>query len=203
MVREGLVHLLEVAFDVVAAVGDGRTMVSEAERLRPDVVVLDVGMPLLNGIEATKQIRTALPAAKVVFLTQQAGKGYVQAAFRLGASAYLLKNAAAAELVPAISDVLCGRRILSSELRQRFGDPGPVANGTPFVIFGPALSPPQREVLQLLAEGKGASEIAHILGFSVKTAEFHTAAIMEELGLRTTAELRRYCSVHEIAGQTK
>ncbi|HYO82419.1 MAG TPA: response regulator transcription factor [Bryobacteraceae bacterium] len=192
VLREGLVRILESAFDIVGAVGDGRTLVTETERLRPDVVVLDVGMPLLNGIEAATQIRNNVPAARLVFLSQQSGKEYVQAAFRLGAWGYVLKNAAAAELVSGIHEVLGGRRFLSAELRQRFGDPDPLSTGSAGEHLGNVLTPRQREVLQLVAEGKSAKEIAHLLKISVKTVEFHKASIMDELGLRTTAELTRY-----------
>ena len=191
VLREGLVRLLESRFDVVAAVGDGRALVAEVDRLRPDVVVLDVAMPLLNGIEAAAQIRSSLPSAKLVFLTQHSAKEYVQGAFSLGISGYLVKSAASAELINAIDEVLAGRRFLSSELRQKFGDPGlfDLSSGG---LFATNLTGRQREVLQLVAEGKSAKEIAHILNISVKTVEFHKASIMDELELRTTAELTRY-----------
>lgn len=195
VLREGLVHVLRPTSDVVAAVSDGRALVSEVERLRPDVVVLDIGMPLLNGIEAAVQIRSLLPSAKLIFLTQQSGKEYLREAFRVGAAGYVLKNAAVAELASAITEALAGRRYLSAELRQRFGDWDPAWDGN---RNDTALTPRQREVLQLVAEGKAAKEVAAILGISVKTVEFHKASIMDELGLRTTAELTRYAMEHRI-----
>jgi DNA-binding NarL/FixJ family response regulator len=191
ILREGLVRLLEARFEVLGAVADGRALMSEVERLRPDAVVLDVGMPLLNGIEAATRIAESPSAPKIVFLTQHAGKEYVQAAFRIGASGYVLKNAASAELEAALTEVLAGRRFLSSELRERFGDPDVLRSGASGVL-GAKLTPRQREVLQLVAEGKSAKEIANVLNISVKTVEFHKASIMDELGVRTTAELTRY-----------
>jgi DNA-binding NarL/FixJ family response regulator len=196
IVREGLVGLLESKFEVVGAVGDGHSLVAEAERTSPDAVILDIGLPLLNGIEAARQIRDLLPGVKIVFLTQQSGKEYVRAAFRLGASGYVLKNAAGTELLTAISEVLAGRRYLCHELRQRFGDPGPISSSLATDSFPEPLTARQREVLQLVAEGKSAKEMAHILNISIKTVEYHKAHIMDELGIRTTAELTRYAIEH-------
>ncbi len=193
MVREGLMRVLEPHVEVVAAVGDGRAAVTETERLRPDVTLLDIGLPLLNGVEAGAQIHAAAPDSKIIFLSQQSGKEYVQAAFRIGGSGYILKNAAAAELVTGIAEVLAGNRYLSVELRQRYGDIEPAPNGgTDRALFSNNLTPRQREVLQLVAEGKTAKEIAQLLNISTKTVEFHKAAVMDELGMRTTAELTRY-----------
>ena len=196
IVREGLVRLLEREFDVVGAVGDGVTLVAEAERLSPDAVVLDIGLPLLNGIEAARRIHGSAPDVKIVFLTQQSGKEYVQAAFRLGASAYVLKNAAGTELVAALHEVFLGRLYLCHDLRQRFGDPAPATSAVPADLFPQVLTGRQRQVLQLVAEGKSAKEMAYILNISTKTIEFHKAAIMDQLGLRTTAELTRYAIEH-------
>lgn len=201
ILREGLLSLLQAEFDVIGAVADGRALVADAERLRPDVVILDIGMPLMNGMEAATQVRTAVPRAKLVFLSQHSEKEYVQAAFRLGAAAYVLKNAAVAELAIAVKEALAGRRYICSELRRRFGEPEPPSNGTAGEILGSVLTPRQREVLQLVAEGRSAKEIAHMLGISVKTVEFHKAGIMDELGLRTTAELTRYAIDHRIVSR--
>jgi|SRR5579883_912092 len=192
VLREGLSRLLEPQYEVVGTVGDGRSLVTEANRLRPDVVVFDIGMPILNGIEAARRIRETLPDVKLVALTQQAGKEHVQETFRIGVGAYVLKNAAAAELLTAIDDVLAGRYYISPELRQRYLELDPSAGRNPADLFGNALTSRQREVLQLIAEGKSAKEIAFILDISVRTVEFHKGAIMDELGLRSTAELTRY-----------
>jgi DNA-binding NarL/FixJ family response regulator len=196
IVREGLVRLLEPAFNVVGAAGDGFSLVAEAERLCPDAVILDIGLPLLNGVEAARQIHQRVPDVRIVFLTQQSGKEYIQAAFRLGASAYVLKNAAATELVAAVQEVLSGRRYLCHELRHRFGEPDLDSSAIWADLFPEPLTARQRQVLQLVAEGKSAKEMAYILNISVKTVEFHKAAIMDELGLRTTAELTRYAIEH-------
>jgi DNA-binding NarL/FixJ family response regulator len=198
VLREGLAALIGSEFDVVGAVGDGRALLVEAERLSPDAIILDVGMPLLNGMEAGWQLRNVAPKTKLIFLSQHASKEYIQAAFRLGASAYVLKSAAAAELGTALSEAFAGRRYLCAELRERYGDPEPELDGKATGIFESTLTPRQREVLQLIAEGKSAKEIAFVLGISVKTVEFHKAAIMDELGIRTTAELTRYALEHRI-----
>jgi DNA-binding NarL/FixJ family response regulator len=196
IVREGLVQLLESKFEVVGAVGDGRDLVAESQRTSPDAVILDIGLPLLNGIEAARQIRELLPDVKIVFLTQQSGREYIRAAFRLGASGYVLKNAAGTELVTAISEVLAGRRYLCHELRHRFGDPGRISLSSAADASPDPLTGRQREVLQLVAEGKSAKEMAYILNISIKTVEYHKAHIMDELGIRTTAELTRYAIEH-------
>lgn len=189
VLRDGLVRLLEPEFEVIGALADGRALVEEAARLRPGAVIFDIGMPLLNGIEAARQVRALVPESKLVFLTQHGGTEYVQAAFRLGASAFLMKSAAGSELLTAVREALAGRYYLSPELRQgREFDPG----RDPSELFGGGLTSRQREVLQLVAEGKTAKEIAKILGISAKTVEFHKAGIMDELGLRTTADLTRY-----------
>jgi DNA-binding NarL/FixJ family response regulator len=192
MVREGLVRLLESEVDVVGAVGDGHQVVAEVVRLRPDLAVLDIGMPLLNGIEAARHLRDAAPEVRVIFLTQQTGKEYAQAAFAAGARGYVVKNAAAAELLEAVREVMAGRYFLSPELRDKY--PGVEASSSE--PFGSVLTPRQREVLQLIAEGKTAKEMAQILGISAKTVEFHKAGVMDALGLRTTAELTRYAMEH-------
>jgi DNA-binding NarL/FixJ family response regulator len=154
--------------------------------------VLDIGMPLLNGIEAARQIKTALPTTKLVFLTQMADRGYVYAAFQAQASGYLLKQSAIGELPVAIREALAGRFYVSPLVCKGIAAAVLNPNRNPAELFGGGLTARQREVLQLVAEGKTAKEIAAILTISTKTVEFHKSAIMEELGLRTTAELTRY-----------
>ncbi len=192
MVREGLVRLLENEVEVVSTVGNGREVVGEVLRLRPDIAVLDIGMPLLNGIEAARQIREAAPEVRIIFLTQQTGKEYAQAAFAAGARGYVIKNAAAAELVQAVHEAMAGRTFISPEFSEKY----PGVEVTSSEPFGSTLTPRQREVLQLIAEGKTAKEMAQILGISAKTVEFHKAGVMDALGLRTTAELTRYAMEH-------
>jgi DNA-binding NarL/FixJ family response regulator len=190
LILEGMVRLLENDFEVISTVSDGRLLVEEVDRLRPDAVVIDLGLPLLNGIEAARQIRVLAPEVKILFLTQQSGRSYVQAAFQLGASAYILKSAAASELLQALRQVMAGGYYVSTQLRQR--DWSFTAQENPGEFFAATLTPRQREVLQLVAEGKSGKEIAHFLNISVKTVEFHKAGLMEQLGLRSTAELTRF-----------
>ena len=194
---EGVRKLLEKDYDVVGVVPDGRELVTEATRLQPDVMVVDIGMPLLNGIEATRQLRHCVPNAKIVILTQQSDQAYVREAFRAGATAYLLKQTASAELLLALRQVLEGFYYVSQSLAS-----GDLAKLDPRINpashFDQHLTPRQREVLQLIAEGKTAKEVASVLDISVKTAEFHKSSIMNELGIRTTAELTRYAIAHGI-----
>jgi DNA-binding NarL/FixJ family response regulator len=195
---DGVRKLLESEYEVIGSAADGRELVAAALKLSPDAVLLDIGMPLLNGIEAARQIQRSAPNVKVLFLTQQSHKSYVQEAFRAGAVGYVLKQSAATELLQALREVFEGRYYVTPLVAS-----GGVAdrldiNTNPSELFGESLTPRQREVLQLVAEGKAAKEIATIVGISVKTVEFHKAAIMEELGLRTTAELTRYALQHGI-----
>ena len=195
---EGVRRLLEPEFEIVGTASDGRQLVASTLELHPEVALLDIGMPLLNGIEAARQIRASAPNVKVVFLTQKSHRTYVQEAVRAGASGYILKQSAASELVSALHEVLSGRYyvtpvIAGAEIASQLN-----GKANPADLFGSGLTPRQREVLQLVAEGKAAKEIAGIVGISVKTVEFHKAAIMEELGLRTTAELTRYAIEHGI-----
>jgi DNA-binding NarL/FixJ family response regulator len=188
LVVDGLRKLLEVDFEIVGAVGDGRSAVSAFEQLRPDLLLLDVGLPLLNGIEAARQVRKSTPGARILFVTMRTDRIYVQEAMRAGAAGYVLKQAAAQELVEAIRAVLSGRKYISPMIRHE--PAGDAANGEKSVRG--RLTPRQREVLQLIAEGKAMKQIADILGISVRTVEFHKNGIMEELGVRSTAELTRY-----------
>jgi DNA-binding NarL/FixJ family response regulator len=198
LILEGLRRILESAYDVAGAVADGRALVAAARRLKPDIVLLDIAMPLLNGVEAARQIREFLPKAKLVVVSQQTDRQYVLAAFRSGVSAYVLKQSAAADLLQALSEVLHGRyymsKAISANLPAALLDP----RRNPSELFGAGLTPRQREVLQLVAEGKSAKEIADILKISPKTVEFHKATIMDELGMRTIAELTRYAIANGI-----
>jgi DNA-binding NarL/FixJ family response regulator len=191
VVAEGLRSLLEPHFDVLGIVSDGREVVAAAERLAPDVVVLDISMPSLNGIEAARQMRAAHSRAKVVFLTMHREVTYAMRALEAGASGYVLKHSATAELVTAIQEALKGGTYITPQLAGdllnsvRRGDPaGAETLGE--------LTPRQREVLQLVAEGRSAKEIATVLHISRRTAEFHKARLMEALGIQNTAELIQY-----------
>jgi DNA-binding NarL/FixJ family response regulator len=188
--------LLEPHFDVVGIVTDGRALLASAPGLKPDVVVIDVGMPLLNGLEAGKQLRQVLPNVKIVFLTEHADPDLAAEAFQLGASGYLLKTSAASELVAAIRKALKGQThvtpSVTRDLEEMFiRDPERKHSSKD-------LTPRQREVLQLLAEGRPMKEVAFILQVSPRTVAFHKYRIMEQLGLRSTADLVQFAIKHHI-----
>jgi DNA-binding NarL/FixJ family response regulator len=197
LVLEGLRRILVPEFDLVGTAEDGRALVESAAKLKPDVIVLDISMPLLNGIDAARQIMRATPGAKLIFLTMHADATYVSAAFGVGASGYLLKRSAASELSTAIHQVLEGGKYLTPVLAAEVQDFAIPESGCPATTAG-GLTNRQREVLQLVAEGRSAKEIAAILGISVKTVEFHRSNITEKLGIRTTAELTKYAIEHGI-----
>ena len=191
LVMEGLRKLLESDHDLVGTVEDGVALVEQAKELDPDIILLDISMPMLNGIEAARKIKKLLPECKLIFVTMHGDSTYVVEAFRAGASGYLLKRSAASELSQAIRAVLNGQQYLSplvtKDVLSPLLEPSqdiPARLGT--------LTARQRETLQLVAEGHSAKEVANILKISVKTVEFHKGQIMEQLGLRTTAELTKY-----------
>lgn len=184
----GIRSMTERDYELVGEAGDGRSLVSEALKLRPDLIILDIGMPLLNGIEAAKQIKRAWPEAKLLFVSMHSNGMYVSEAMRTGAGGYILKTHARDQLLPAMTAVLKGQIYLGPELGADLLErllplPKPVGRA----IGG--LTGRQREVLQLIAEGHGNKEVATILGVSVKTAEFHRSRIMRKLGLHSAAEL--------------
>lgn len=201
LIVEGMKSVLANDFDVVGVASNGRDLLTEAQRLKPDAVLLDISMPLLNGIEAARQIKQILPASKLVFVTQASDRAYVQTAFRIGASGYVLKQSLAGELVNALREVLAGAYYITPLLRK--GIPEQLFNSqqNPSELFGETLTPRQREVLQLVAEGKSNKEIASVLEISIKTVEFHKAAIMQGLGLHNTAELTRYAIEQGLVGK--
>jgi len=195
---EGLKRLLNADFDIAGAVADGRELVAAAEKLRPDVIVADISMPLLNGIDAVMQIKKVHPEIKVVFLTMHPDVAYAVSAFKAGASGYVLKNSAPDELVTAIWEGLKGRTyvtpLIAGKLLHSYQSGSP--SGADTVL---SLSSRQREVLQLLAEGRSLKEIAAILNISTKTVEYHKYRMMEDLDIKTTAELIRYAVKQGIA----
>lgn len=198
LILEGLRSILSRDFDIVGTATNGRDLVAEAERIRPDAVVLDISMPILNGVEAARQIKASHPDVKILFITQNANQEYVRVAFGLGASAYLLKEGVATEAIPALRAALAGRYYVSPKLLSGLPQSLFYAGQSPTEMFGEKLTTRQREVLQLVAEGKSNKEIANILSISLKTVDFHKARLMDELGLHTTAELTRYALRHGI-----
>lgn len=199
LLLDGLRRLLEAEFELVATVADGREAVTLYEQFRPDVLLLDIGMPGLNGIEAARQVKRDFPDARVIFVTMQTDHVYVEEAFRAGASGYVVKQGAAVELIDAIRAVLLGKRYVSQRLTAGVGAVEFNSTGDPTSHFGSRLTPRQREVLQLVAEGKSMKEIARILDISVRTVEFHKNGLIQQLGLRTVAELTRYALDQKIA----
>jgi DNA-binding NarL/FixJ family response regulator len=188
--REACAQLLESECDVVAAVADGRAALAEAPLLRPDIVVLDVAMPLLNGLDAARQFRRLMPEVRLIFLTMSEDADVAAEAFRAGASGYLLKNSAASELLQAIREVFLGRSYLTPLVTRGVVD-ALLAQHEP-AGKSPELSLRQREVLQLLAEGHTMKEIAHTLKITPRTVAFHKYAMMELLGVKSSAELVQF-----------
>jgi DNA-binding NarL/FixJ family response regulator len=198
-ILEGIRRLLESHCDVVGWEDNGKTLVEAAVRLAPDVVVLDVSMPILNGIDAARPIKKALPATKVVFLSMHSNAIYLRKALEAGASGYVLKSGASEELLTAIKAATKD----SSYVSPGFGRD--VINGLtdrPEKATRSAieLTNRQRQILQLIAEGKQNKEIAEVLGVSVKTVEFHRGCLMRKLGTHTVAELTRFAIQEGLIG---
>jgi DNA-binding NarL/FixJ family response regulator len=197
IITEGLRVLLEPEFELVDIVEDGRELLARAGELSPDVIVADISMPSLNGIDAVRQLKEAGSGAKVVFLTMHDDVMYASRAFDAGASGFVLKHSAPSELVTAIHEVLKGKTYVSPSIAgnlMEFYKSGKHKKQSPLS----ALSSRQREVLQLLAEGKSAKEVGKILHISVRTVEFHKYRIMEEVGVETSAELIQFAIKHGI-----
>jgi DNA-binding NarL/FixJ family response regulator len=188
LMAEALQHLLQADFDVVGTVSDGRALLKAAAELHPELVVVDIGMPLLNGLDAGEQLKALRPDIKVIYLTQNREPRFAVEAFRRKASGYLLKDSAASELTTAIREVLRGRTYVSPLIAGGMLDHASGTDG----INSRELSPREREVLQLLAEGKSMKEVAGVLDISPRTVEFHKYRMMELLGVRTNAELVQY-----------
>jgi len=196
VVLQGLRRILNrPEFEVVDAVRDGRALVESATKLKPDVIVADISMPLLNGVEAMRQLNEQQFRGKVIFLSMHPEAIYAVEAIRAGASGYLVKSGDDGELIAAINKVLAGEIYVTPALE----DPVRVRLRAPRDQRSvDALTPRQREVLQLLAEGRPAKEIAVLLGVSIRTVEFHKYRIMETLGIRTVAGLAAYATKNRI-----
>ena len=194
---EGLKSLLGGEFEVVGTVEDGRALVEQAALLHPDVIVADISMPRLNGIEAARQIKKTDQNVKIVFLTMHLDATYAANAFEAGASGFVLKHSAPSELTTAIHDVMKGQTyvtpLIAGELIRTYRE-----GDLPKKDLVNKISPRQREILQLLAEGKSSKEIASILNISARTVEFHKYRMMEQLNIKTSAELVQYAVKHGI-----
>ena len=191
IVAEGLKSILEGEFDLVGIVPDGRSLVETAKQLKPDVIVTDISMPLLNGLDAVRQIKREGLPAKIIFLTMHTDIPLATEAFRAGASGYLLKQSASQELITAIHEVVKGHSYVTPLITRD------VLSFLMEVSHEPEqqsakLTPRQREVLQLIAEGRTMKEIASILDISTRTVEAHKYEMMQTLGVQTTAELIQY-----------
>ena len=198
LILDGLRKILEPECEIVGAVEDGRSLLAAAEELKPDIILLDISMPLLNGVEAARRLRAAVPGAKVIFVTMHADATYVAGAFRAGASGYVLKRCASLELLKAVRRVLSGHTYITPLIGKGISDesPGwPIGSGE----ASGELTARQREVVQLVAEGHPVKEIAEILNISSKTVAFHKANVLRRLGIRSTAELTKYALEHGIS----
>jgi DNA-binding NarL/FixJ family response regulator len=192
---DGIRLMLEPEFELVGSVEDGRALLKAAQELTPDVILLDISMPLLNGLDAAVQLSKLLPATKLIFVTMHADADFVIAALRAGAAGYVVKRAAASELQTAIREVLKGHYYVSPLIARDAIDLF-LNSSTHSSKLTDSLTTRQREILQLVAEGRSRKEIAVILNISIKTVEFHKAALMRELDLHNSADLTRYAIEH-------
>jgi len=196
MISAGLKKLLEPEYEVVGCVEDGRTLVRTALDLKPEVVLVDVGMPLLNGLDAGRELKKLMPRIKLIFLTMNRDPDVASEAIRIGASGYLLKHSKEEELLQAVHDAIRGTSYVTPQISQAMEESfirDPKALGHPKELSGR-----QREVLQMLAEGRSMKEIAYILNISLRTVRFHKYRVMEDLGIKTDAELVQYAIKHAI-----
>ena len=191
MILKGIKGLLEDQYEIVGVADNGKALLDAAARLKPDVVILDISMPILNGIDATREIRKTLPSTKVVVQTMHSNAVYLRKALEAGASAYVLKTGAAEELLRAIETALKGQLYVPAALNQGAVEAIVRRGGRP--PRSPAeLTGRQRQILQLVAEGKQNKEIAEILHVSVRTVEFHRSRLMGKTGATSIAELTRF-----------
>ena len=200
MVVEAFRKLLEPQYEIVATVADGRSLLEVAPKLRPDVIVIDIGMPLLNGLAAGQRLKQVVPRAKLIYVTMNEDADVASEALRGGASAYLLKSSAASELLKGIHEALRGGSYVTPQIKRAIMDsfvrspkPRPAVK---------KLTARQTEVLQLLAEGRLMKEVGAVLGLTTRTVAFHKYRIMEALGVKTNAELIQFAvKNHVVASQ--
>ncbi len=196
LLLDAFAKLIEPECDVVGKVADGRALLAAAEKLKPDVVVLDIAMPRLNGLDAGRQLKKAMPDVKLIFLTMNQDPAIATEAFRAGASGYLLKTSAGSELIKAIEEATSGRSYITPLITQDLVEEfmlGPNETKRPA-----DLTPRQREVLQLLAEGRSMKEAAQILKVAPRTIAYHKYRIMERFQLKSNAELIQFAFRHVV-----
>ena len=194
MVSAGFQRLLEPEFEVVGTVENGRAVLKAAEELQPDMAILDVCMPLLNGLDAGRRLKALMPQLKLIYLTMNSDPDYAKEALDFGASAYLLKNSLPSELLQAVRDVAKGKSYITPRITHALEeafirDPRDVSRPT-------HLTNRQREILQMLAEGRSMKDIASILAITHRTVRFHKAQIMQVLGIHSHMELLQYAIKH-------
>lgn len=199
LIAEGISKLIESEFDLIGIVQDGRTLLNTIEQLAPDILLLDISLPFINGIEAAHRIKKLSPTVKVIFLTMHAEPSFIKDAASVGASGYVLKQSAAGELVHAIREALENRTYFTSLATHEGIEPG--EHPSPEETKSPVnsvLTPRQREILQLVAEGHSNKDIASLLNLSLKTIEFHKSRIMRTVGVKRTTDLTKYAISHRI-----
>lgn len=192
LVAQGIQKLLEPEFELLGVVPDGRALLKAVDDRPSDLAIVDISLPLLNGLDASRHIRKRYPATKVIILTMHSESTFVTEAFRIGVVGYVLKQSVGSELVEAIHQVMQGKTFVSPMISEQVTD----ASSTEPLIepkgFALTLSQRQREVLQLVAEGKSIKEVAAVLEVSIKTVEFHKTRIMKQLRIRSAAQLTKY-----------
>ena len=198
LVAEAVAQLLAPECEIVGMVGDGRTLIVEAERLKPDVVVLDVMMPVLNGLDAARELKRRLPRTRIVCLTMHEDPEVSREAFRIGVSGFLLKHSAASELMTAIRAVTRGRSYVTPRVTQDLVDV--CATRPPDARKGNRLTPQQREILRLLASGHSMKQAAAVLNITPRTVAFHKYQMMARLRVKSTAELIQFAIRQHIVG---
>jgi DNA-binding NarL/FixJ family response regulator len=191
--------MLEPEFDIPAVFTDGRALLEAAPKLKPDAIVLDISMPLLNGLDAGRELKKLLPKVKLIFLTMYPDPDLAREAIQAGASAYLLKTSAASELLKAIREALKGRLYVTPAIAKVMEDS--FIRNPDVKHVSRELTPRQREVLQLLAEGRPMKEAAYILKVSTRTIAFHKYRMMEQLGLKSSAELIQFAVKQHLVWQ--
>ena len=196
MFSAGLQKLLEPEFEVIGCVQDGRALIKTAVEMKPDVILVDVGMPLLNGLEAGRELKKLMPRVKLIFLTMNPDAEIASEAFRIGALGYLLKNSLEKELLQAVHSAIRGSVYVTPQISHAME--GRFIRDLRSLNRPKMLSDRQREVLQMLAEGQSMKEIAYILQISRRTVRFHKYKIMEEVGIKTNADLLHYAIKHSI-----
>ena len=198
LILDGLRNLLERHYDLVGTVQDGQSVVNAARRLQPDLVLMDVAMPVLNGLQAGHRLREQLPTIKLLYVSMYGDAPYVEEALRIGASGYVLKRSGWEELSRAIEAVLAGKQYVSRELSAALPQSS-VQPSTPEDSSTRSLTERQRQILRLVAAGYTAKEIGRMLHITSKTVEFHKGRMMRQLQLQSTVELARYALMHGLS----